>query len=233
MNIKGLIKTSLIDYPGKIATTIFVGGCNLRCPYCHNGDLVLTPNNLKTYTESEVWEHIEKRKKLLDGICITGGEPTLYDDLPDFIEKIKDHGLLVKLDTNGTNPEMLKKLLDNNSLDYVAMDIKNSREKYSLTTNINVADLVKVDESIKLLIDSNIDYEFRTTVVRELHDEENFHEMGKWINGAKRYYLQQYEESDKQIKKGFSAYDVAELLRFRDIMNEYVGKVNVRGVEDY
>ncbi|HAN09887.1 MAG TPA: anaerobic ribonucleoside-triphosphate reductase activating protein [Clostridiales bacterium] len=230
MIIKGFLKTSLIDYPNKIATTIFVGGCNFKCPFCHNGDLVLSSNKLKTYTEDEIFEHIKKRKNILEGICITGGEPTMYDDLPAFIEKIKKYGLQVKLDTNGTNPDMIKELLDKSYLDYIAMDIKNSKNKYSLSTGVKMNDITNIDTSIKLLINSGIDYEFRTTVVRELHDEDDFHKMGEWITGAKRYYLQQYVESDKQIKYGFSAYTKEKLFEFKDILEEYVKEVNIRGI---
>lgn len=230
MIIKGLLKTSLLDYPDKIATTIFVGGCNFKCPFCHNGDLVIASNKLKTYTEYEVFEHIEKRKNILDGICITGGEPTMYDDLPIFIEKIKKYGLPIKLDTNGTNPDMIKELLNKNYLDYIAMDIKNSEDKYSLSTGVKMNDISKIDNSIKLLINSNIDYEFRTTVVRELHNEEDFHKIGEWISGAKRYFLQQFVKSDKQIKYGFSSYEKQELLKFSDILKNYVKEVSVRGI---
>ncbi len=229
MLIKGLHKTSLLDYPDKVATTVFTGGCNFRCPYCHNADLVLNVNKIKSYSEKEVLEHLEKRKHVLDGICITGGEPTLQDDLIDFIKKVQEIGLAIKLDTNGYNPKVLKELIDKGLIHYVAMDIKNSKEKYVMTTGIDI-DVKKITESINILICSNIEYEFRTTVTQELHTANDFEGIGKWLNGAKKYYLQQFVYSNKQIEQGFSPYSPQKLTEFQNIMEKHVEKVIIRGV---
>lgn len=227
MHIVGLQKTTLLDYPGKIAATIFTGGCNFRCPYCHNGDLVLNSNNMDEFSEEEILAFLKKRQKTLDGVCITGGEATLQNDLYDFISKIKELGLLVKLDTNGTNPTILSKLLNDNLINYVAMDIKHSREKYpDAIGNMNV-DLNDIDKSISILINSDIEYEFRTTVCLELHSFNDFHDIGKWIENAQNYYLQPYKESDQVMKKCFSTYSKEGFEKIEKIIKNY----NIKNVK--
>jgi len=209
--IKGLQKTTLLDYPEKVASIIFTGGCNFNCDYCYNKDL---PSQ-ETISEKSVLEFLKKRKHLIEGVVVTGGEPTINDDLPDFIKKVKAIGLLVKLDTNGTNPKMLKQLIDDKLIDYVAMDIKCSKEKYELVAGVLV-DVVSVDESVSILKNSGIDYEFRTTCTPDMN-EEDFEKIGKWIEGSKRYFLQRLyntTESLEEYKKITSKYvDIVEVRR--------------------
>lgn len=209
MNISGLQKLTLLDFPGRLAATVFLGGCNFRCPFCHNASLVLVPAECENISEEELFEFLKQRKGKLSGVCITGGEPTLYPTLKSFIIKIKEMGYAVKLDTNGTNPELLSELIEEGLLDYVAMDIKNSPEKYSLTAGTTV-DVEKIKESVALLLAGKIDYEFRTTVVKELHTKEDFARISEWISGAKRYFLQTFKDSGDLIGSGFSAYSEAE-----------------------
>ena len=226
------MKTNLLDYPGKVASTIFTGGCNFRCPYCHNGDLVLNHTTMEPYSEEEIFAHLNKRKNTLNGVCITGGEPTLQSELPDFIRKVRSLNLLVKLDTNGTNPAMLSALLDEGLLDYVAMDIKHCKSKYNEVACMKDFNLKDVEKSVDILMNCNIDYEFRTTVTKELHSFDDFREMGEWINGAKAYYLQPYKESEQVIQKIFSTYSASEFDEIVDILGNYdIGNVNVRALD--
>ena len=232
MRIVGLMKTTLLDYPGKVASTIFTGGCNFRCPYCHNGDLVLNHTTMEPYSEEEIFSHLNKRKNTLNGVCITGGEPTLQSELPEFIRKVKTLNLLVKLDTNGTNPAMLRSLLEEGLLDYVAMDIKHCRSKYNDVACMNPLNLQNIEESVDILKNCNIDYEFRTTVTRELHKMEDFEEIGKWIEGSKAYYLQPYKESEQVISKIFTTYSAAEFNEIVNILNNYnIGNIKVRALD--
>jgi pyruvate formate lyase activating enzyme len=193
MKIAALQKFTLIDYPGKLACTIFVAGCNFLCPFCHNSELVLSENmkSLDLIEDEEVFDFLQERKRFLEGTCITGGEPTIYPDLPDFIRKIKDIGYLVKLDTNGGNPEMLEKLINEGLLDYVAMDIKAPKGRYSEVIGKEINEDL-IDRSISLLKNSSIDYEFRTTVVPELLTKKDVLSIVQWIKGAKKYYLQKF-----------------------------------------
>lgn len=231
MQIHGLNKTTLLDYPEHVAATVFTGGCNFRCPFCHNGDLVLHPGSYPMISEEEIFSFLRKRRGVLSGVCITGGEPTLQPDLLPFVKKIKDMGYLVKLDTNGYRPDVLKKLLAEGLLDYVAMDIKHSREKYAIATGVSETDIAKIEESVELLMQSNIPYEFRTTVVKELHGKEDFRAIGAWLLGAKAYYLQSYRDNENVIKRGFSAYSREELEGFVTLLAPFVEKVVLRGVE--
>ncbi|MEI7890650.1 MAG: anaerobic ribonucleoside-triphosphate reductase activating protein [bacterium] len=194
MRIGGYQKLTLIDFPGTIATTVFTVGCSFRCGFCHNPELVLQsqfpyPNEL----EKEFFEHLKKRIGKLEGVCITGGEPTIQSDIIPFIKKIKDLGFKVKLDSNGSRPEVLKKVIDEKLVDFIAMDIKNSPENYSKTVGLNV-DIEKIKLSVKLIMESDLAYEFRTTVVPGIHNEEDFKKIAKWINGADAYYLQEYRD---------------------------------------
>jgi pyruvate formate lyase activating enzyme len=231
MQIHGFNKSTLLDYPRHLAATIFLGGCNMRCPFCHNASLVLRPGSQPTLPEEEVLAYLAKRKNILEGVCITGGEPTLYPDLPDFIHKVKELGFKVKLDTNGTNPSMLKRLSEQNLLDYVAMDIKNSLEHYGTTAGIPSFDLEPIKESVSFLISGTLDYEFRTTIVRELHSKEDMHSIGKWLTGAKAYYLQSYKDSGDILSPGLSAPDKEALLEYEKILSMYLNNVSLRGID--
>lgn len=233
MIIRGLLKTTLLDYPGHVAATIFLGGCNFRCPFCHNMDIVETGKNY--YSEEEIFGFINKRKGILDGICITGGEPTLYSELPDFIRKIKETGLLVKLDTNGTNCQMLNSLIKDGLIDYVAMDIKSSMDGYETVAGIEnsvgkdvlLKDVIK---SIEILKNSCIDYEFRTTVVSEYHNMEVMNEIGKMIKGAKKYYLQAFTDSEYVPDHSLNAPSKEKLEEYRELLIKYVEIVEIRGL---
>ena len=202
MRIGGLQKLTLLDYPGKVACTVFLSGCNLRCPYCHNPGLVL-PEQIEgsEIPEAEVLSFLERRKGKLDGVCITGGEPTLQPELPEFLEKLRRLGYAVKLDTNGTNPAMLKALLQERVLDYVAMDIKNSPSRYAETCG-GIDCLSRVRESAALLMDGTVDYEFRTTVCAPLPTPRDMEELGRWLKGARRYFLQPFADSGGAVNGG-------------------------------
>ncbi len=239
MLILGLNKTTLLDYPGRVAATIFTGGCNFRCPFCQNGGLVLEPSLQDVYPEEEVLAFLKKRINVLKGVCVSGGEPTLHADLPEFIEKIKELGYQVKLDTNGYAPQVLKGLIHNGLIDYVAMDIKNSQEKYAATIGLdgelqNAFSMDRVCESVEILRSTGIDHEFRTTVVRELHTKEDILKIGEWIKGCPRYYLQQFKESDNIICQGFHEWDeqvMKEMVEDINKIPEMSGKVFLRGTE--
>jgi len=230
MLISGLQKTTLLDYPGKIACTVFLGGCNLRCPFCHNADLVLpkflVPGLME---EKELFEFLEKRKGKLDGICITGGEPTLYLQLPELIAKIKKMNFSVKLDTNGTNPDMLEYCIENRLVDYVAMDIKNCPERYVETCG-GIDYLDQIQKSAALLMKGRVEYEFRTTLVNPFHGEQELHSIGKWLQGAKRYFLQNFVDSGRLVGGGVSALPPAEIEHLREIMLPYIEETKIRGI---
>jgi pyruvate formate lyase activating enzyme len=203
MRIGGLQKLTLIDYPGKIAATIFVSGCNFRCPFCYNPELVL-PREIKKQPQiplKDVFRFLKERRNLLDGVVLCGGEPTIYNDLPDFTKKIKKMGYFVKLDTNGSNPEMLERMINDSLLDYVVIDIKAPKEKYQAVAGISV-NLNNIQKSIDILKEGKVDYEFRTTVVPTLIEKEDIMEIAKWISPAKRYVLQQFR-AEKNIDPKF------------------------------
>ncbi len=239
MFISGFHKTTLLDYPGCIAAAIFTGGCNFRCPFCHNSGLVQDPFKEGLVPEDEVLAFLDKRKKILKGVCITGGEPTLQPDLPDFIGKVRKMGYRVKLDTNGYRPEVLRELLESGLLDYAAMDIKNCPEKYGAAAgiippgNAGGFELGKIEESIKLLLDGQIDYEFRTTVVKELHTVEDIAAIGAWVKGTPAYYLQKFEDSGHIIGEGYHEPDpeiLQDMVQALSGIPELKGKVHLRGV---
>lgn len=231
MNIQGFQKTTLLDYPGHVAATVFFGGCNFRCPFCHNGDLVLTPGSVSAFSPEELLSFLGKRKGILDGVCITGGEPTLVPDLEPFLASIKELGLAVKLDTNGYRPEVLQHLCDNGLVDYVAMDIKGAPENYGTICGVPNLDLERIRHSVDFLMHGSVDYEFRTTVVRELHDASSFTAIGEWIKGARAYFLQGYQDSEKVISPGFHAYTLKELEGFQKLLMPYIPRIEIRGVE--
>ena len=231
MNIQGLQKLTLLDYPGKMACTVFTAGCNLRCPFCHNSRLVIKPPSETQYTEEDMFSFLEKRQGVLDGVVVTGGEPLLQKDVADFIAKVKALGYSVKLDTNGTMPEKLKELVAAGLIDYVAMDVKASPGGYPPAVGIGGYDISKIDESIKFLLENNVDYEFRTTVVREFHSVFSMHDLGKWIKGAKRHYLQAFKDSGELIGFGLHEVPKEEMLEMRKIMLNYVENCEIRGVD--
>lgn len=193
MHFEALQKLTLLDYPTKTAATLFTHGCNFRCPFCHNAGLVVRPS-AAAVDENELFAFLDKRKKVLDGICITGGEPLLQKDIADFIRRARAYGYAIKLDTNGSFPEQLAALIDEGLLDYVAMDIKNAPEKYEVTAGARGI-LAKVQASVALLLENKVDYEFRTTVTGGLHTEADMRAIGEWISGAKRYFLQPFQDS--------------------------------------
>ena len=229
MIIKGLQKTTLLDFPGKVACTLFTAGCNFRCPFCHNASLVISPDTSDTISEEEIFAFLKKRRGILDGVCITGGEPLLQRDIEDFIKKIRELGLAVKLDTNGAYPERLRSIIDKGLVDYVAMDIKNSKEKYALTAGADV-NIEKISESVRILMASDVEYEFRTTVVRELHSPEDIKSIGEWIAGADRYFLQSFTDSGEIIGDGYSAYSPQDMGALLETVKQYIPSSALRGI---
>lgn len=232
MIIKGLQKITLLDFPGKVACTVFTAGCNFRCPFCHNASLVTHTETAKTIPEEEIFAYLSHRRGILDGVGITGGEPLLQKDIAEFCRKIHDLGLLVKLDTNGSFPECLRDLIDQGLIDYVAMDIKNCKEAYAETCGLRdmSAELPKIEESIRLLMQSGIPYEFRTTVVRELHSKERIAQLAKEIAGAERFFLQTFTDSGDLIGEGLSAYSAEEMEELLALTKPYIPSAELRGI---
>lgn len=229
MILKGLQKTTLLDFPEKVACTVFTGGCNMRCPFCHNASLVISLNENSDISEKEFFDFLSKRKNILDGVCITGGEPLLQKDIEAFMKKIKDMGFALKLDTNGSFPDKLRSIIDKGLVDYVAMDIKNSRKKYPMTAGIDI-DLSKISESIALLINGGTPYEFRTTVVKELHSAEDMVSISEWISGTKAYYLQSFTDSGDIIASGLSAYSPDEMKSILTLVQKNIPSAKLRGI---
>ncbi len=230
MTIHGLQKMTLLDYPGRVACTVFLGGCDLRCPFCHNFDLA-TGAAPAVMEDAEFFAFLEKRRGLLDGVAVTGGEPCLRPDLPDFLRRIRSLGFLVKLDTNGTHPALLREILRDSLCDYVAMDVKNSPAKYARTCGLPSFDLSPVLESIGLLKREAPAYEFRTTVVRELHEASDFHEIGRMIAGARRCFLQAFTDRESVPFAGFTAPSREEMEGFAAILARYAGETGIRGMD--
>lgn len=230
MNISGIQKLTLLDFPGKLACTVFTSGCNFRCPFCHNASLVL-PGMSEHIDESEVFSFLKKREGILEGVCITGGEPCLQSDLESFIEKVKALGFSVKLDTNGSFPKKLSALLEKGLLDYVAMDIKTSPERYAEVTGVtNESFFENVKKSVELLKECGIPHEFRTTTAMELQNAEDFLKIGQWLKGEKRYFLQQYESSGELVGKEMTPYEKEEIEEFKKLMENFVEDVEIRGI---
>ena len=233
MLISGFQKLTLLDYPGKVACTVFTGGCNFRCPFCHNASLVL-PERLSGDESGEetVLDYLKKRRGLLEGVAVTGGEPLLHKDIADFLTRIRELGYLIKLDTNGSFPDRLEALIEAGLVDRVAMDIKNSPGLYSVTTGLRALDIGAIERSKELLMEDRVNYEFRTTVVRGLHTRESLMDAARWIKGAKEYYLQCFKDSGDLIHpSGLDAFSVEEMHAFRETVAEIVPSVSLRGVE--
>lgn len=231
MRIGGLQKLTLLDYPGHIACTVFTAGCNFRCPFCHNSSLVLPEEFSPPLETDELLSFLQKRRGILDGVAITGGEPLLHADMPELLEKIKSLGFLVKLDTNGTFPERLDALIRAGLVDRVAMDIKNSPALYGHTAGVPNMDLGAIDRSRALLLEGRVEYEFRTTVVKPLHTEESLRDAAKWIEGAAEYYLQQYRDPGCVLNnEGLGPYDEAQMRAFAEAVRPYVPSVQLRGL---
>jgi pyruvate formate lyase activating enzyme len=231
MKIGGFQKITLIDYPGVIATTVFTVGCNFRCPFCHNPELVLSSQFVTGIekNEEEFFKHLQNRKGKLEGVCITGGEPTIQSDIIDFIGKIKKLGFLVKLDSNGTRPDVLKKLIDAKLVDFIAMDIKNTLDKYNQTIGLKT-DIDRIKLSVNLIMQSGIPYEFRTTVVPGIHTEKDFDIIAKWIKGAETYYLQEYREMktlDPNMRKKTQGKKI-DLEKIEENIKPYFKKIGIR-----
>ena len=229
MNIQFYQKLTLLDYPEKTACTVFTYGCNLRCPFCHNAALV-TDAMQEPVNEDDFFDFLEKRKGLLDGVCITGGEPLLQKDISDFIKKIKDKGFLVKLDTNGFFPEKLKELIDEGIIDYVAMDIKNSLEKYPETCGVSNINIEKVKESVEILKSGKVDFEFRTTVLQEYHTQSDFESIGKWLSGNYKYYIQCFKDSGNTIASNLNPLEEDEIFALKSTVSAYLPLCKIRGV---
>ncbi len=228
----GLQKLTLLDYPGNMACTVFTGGCNFRCPFCHNRSLVFLNENDSEIATEDIFDFLKGRNKILDGVCITGGEPLLHPGIRDFIIRVRELGLKVKLDTNGSNSEMLKQLIDEGLVDYVAMDIKNRPEKYAETIGLENYDLSEVEKSKDLLLEGKVDYEFRTTVVREFHEVEDIEALAKWIKGAKQLYLQNFEDHGTCIQNGLGEVGLDTLEKMKKAAEPYVNYIELRGIKE-
>lgn len=235
MKICGLQKLTLLDFPGRMACTVFLNGCNFRCPYCHNSELL--ENAVEpVMTEEALLTFLRKRQGILEGVCVTGGEPTLHPELPDFLRRIKALGYRIKLDTNGYRPAVMQNLIREGLVDYVAMDIKNSPDQYGPTVGLAHPDLEKIEESIRILLSGEVEYEFRTTLVRPLHSAESVAAMGRWLwevgrgRKAPRLFLQPFVDRDTVPLAGLAAPNTQELEAYLDILAPYVASVSLRGV---
>lgn len=230
MKIFGLQKLTLLDFPGHVACTVFTGGCNFRCPFCHNSPLVVSIAEQESYDESEILDFLEKRRGILDGVAVSGGEPLLAPRLDEFLVKIRGMGYAVKLDTNGSLPDRLVSLVERGLVDHVAMDVKNSLEKYPLTVGVENFDTAPIRESIRYLLSGKVSYEFRTTVVKQFHTEDDFRSIGPLIQGAEHYYLQQFTDKGNNIVADLDACSPEQMMVFRDIVKPYVPNVALRGI---
>ena len=230
MKFYGMQKMTLLDYPGYVACTLFTGGCNFRCPFCHNALLVLDLDENYTIPEEEVLAFLKKRQGLLDGVCVTGGEPLINKDIGDFLSKVKELGFKIKLDTNGTNPALLKELVSQNLVDYVAVDIKNSPEKYAETVGLKSFDMSSINETVNFLMTGSVDYEFRTTVTKQFHTEKSREEAARFIRGAKRYFLQNFVDSGNLIGSGITGQSKEEMEKLLSVVKKYVPDSCLRGI---
>ena len=231
--ICGLQKMTLLDFPGKIACTVFLGGCNFRCPFCHNSELFMGKPE-KIMEDEAFFDFLKTRKGLLDGVCVTGGEPTLYKDLPEFLRRIKEMGFLVKLDTNGYRPQAVKALVQDGLVDYIAMDVKNSPAMYGQTVGLEKMDMAAIEESLRFLIGGEVDYELRTTLVDQLHNTASIQDMGAWLGGLvpgkrpKKLFLQSFVDRDTVLFSGLSAPEKETTEAFAKILMPFADSVTIR-----
>ena len=230
MKIHGLQKMTLLDYPGKVACTVFFGGCNMRCPFCHNALLVTQVEDGGTITDTDVLDFLKTRQGLLDGVGITGGEPLLQPEIIPFAEKIKELGYSVKIDTNGTRPQVLKELVSKKLVDYVAVDIKNRKEKYAKTVDIENFDIKPVEETVEFLLSGAVDYEFRTTVVKNFHSVEDITAICEWIKGARRYFLQNFVDSGNLIGKNMQGASPEDMKKMCEAAQKIIPNTSLRGI---
>ncbi|CVI70501.1 pyrroloquinoline quinone biosynthesis protein PqqE [Clostridiales bacterium CHKCI001] len=228
MNFYGLQKLTLLDYPEKVACTLFTGGCNLRCPFCQNSELVIPNLYPEPLDFNQLLDFLKKRSQILDGICISGGEPLLHEDLSLYLKQFRNLGYTIKLDTNGCFPEHLKKLVNDGLIDYVAMDIKNSKKHYYKTAGVSSINLKAIEESVQFLLQNSIPYEFRTTVVKEFHTESDFISIGEWLRGAHTYYLQNFISSSYVLESNLHGFSKEELERFQTILLPYISNTKIR-----
>ncbi|MCF0142330.1 MAG: anaerobic ribonucleoside-triphosphate reductase activating protein [Parasporobacterium sp.] len=230
MRFSGLSKLTLLDFPGTVACTLFTAGCNFRCPYCHNASLVTGTNDEYVIPEDEIWTFLKKRQGIIEGVAITGGEPMLHKGLPDFFRQVRDLGYKIKCDTNGTNPAMLKQVVSEGLVDYIAMDIKDSPELYPIATGIDRPDMEAVTESKEFLLEGRCDYEFRTTVVKGIHTPESIRGAALWIKGARRYFLQGFKDSGELLKgEGLEAFTEEEMKALAGSIQDIIPAVEIRG----
>lgn len=229
MRIDGLQTLTLLDYPGKVACTVFTSGCNMRCPFCHNASLVC--GEVPPFMEKEeFFAFLKKRTGVLDGVCVTGGEPLLQEGLIPFLLEVKEKGFTTKFDTNGLLHDRLRAVVEAGAVDYVAMDIKNCKARYAETAGVPGLDLAPIEKSVQFLMEGSVDYEFRTTVVKELHNKADFDEIGRWLKGAKRYFLQSFKDSGDILSPGLSPMEKTDLLEIRDRLRAEIPGVELRGV---
>ncbi len=231
MKLAGLQKLTLLDFPGHVACTVFTTGCNLRCPFCHNSELVLPERKPLLMDEEDFFSFLKKRTGILEGVCVTGGEPLLQQDIAGFLRRIKDLGFSVKLDTNGCFPTVLRSLVEEGLVDFVAMDIKNSPARYGQTAGIPDLDLTPIRESVAFLLSGAVDYEFRTTVAAQFHDEDSFRDIARWIAGAKRYALQEFKDSGDILTGGLTPCSPEQMQAFLSILRPHIPGAFLRGNE--
>lgn len=231
MEFSGWEKLSLLDFDDNITTTLFTAGCNFRCPFCHNSSLVLDPSGAPSIPWDEIMDYLARRKNVLDAVCVTGGEPTLMPDLLQKLSDIKSLGYLVKLDSNGSRPEVLRIAVEQGLVDYVAMDIKNSPSKYAMTIGTTHFSFQDIEESVSYLINGNIRYEFRTTAIDEYHGSKDMEEIGQWLEGAERYFIQRYIDSENCISHGLHMVPKEKALLYKAIVSKYVKNVDLRGYD--
>lgn len=232
MQICGFNKTTLLDYPEHLACGIFLGGCNFHCPFCQNKTLVLAPGSQPSIPKEEILAHLKKRQGILDGICISGGEPTLAPDLLDFMKEIKKLGYNIKLDTNGYRPEIIKTAIDNGFVDYIAMDIKSSLDEYPILCGKNNLEIARIVETVSIIQTVGIKHEFRTTVVKPYHSDASFTAIGNWLQSDSPYYLQEFRDSEDVMQPNLSAFSKEEMLHFKEILLPYLPNTHLRGIEE-
>lgn len=230
MKINGFQKLTLLDYPGKVACTLFAPNCNLRCPFCHNASLVINPEEYDSYSEEEIFGYLKKRRGVIEGVCVSGGEPLLQPDIGEFIAKIRELGYSVKLDTNGTLPEKLGALISSGNVAYVAMDIKNSRENYYKAVGVKDFDTENVEKSASLLMKGQVPFEFRTTLVKGIHTDADIVSIGEWLGGDENYFLQAFKDSGNLISSEYGGFNENEYGHLLTIAEKYFPNVKLRGI---